>query len=321
MSIRIGVVGVGNIGYHHVRIYNELDYVDYVGIFDVDQKRASKVAEEFNTHTFETYSDLLDSVDALSICASTNFHYSLAKEAIVNGKHLLVEKPITTSYLETKELLSLAETNKVLLHVGHVERFNPVFAELKRVIKDGELGEIIHIIAKRVGGFPPKITSTGVYYDLAVHDVDLIMYMMNDAPESMSVKKINTFSSIVEDSCAVSMSYPNSSAYIQANWITPVKIRNYSVTGTRGHAEVNLINQTIEIFEHNALKEDFEEREFSEFLQKYGELKKRNIVVKRSEPLKNELIHFIKVIHKEEISLMSPDEILRLMFWMDHYED
>jgi len=156
--IKVGVIGVGNMGFHHARIYSQLaenGLVELVGVADINYELALSVAKTFKTRAFKDYRELLELVDAVSIATPTETHKDIALEFINVGKHVLVEKPITLNVNEALELTKKAEENHVVLMVGHVERFNPAVTKLREIVRTGLLGELVTIMAKRVGPFNP----------------------------------------------------------------------------------------------------------------------------------------------------------------------
>jgi UDP-N-acetylglucosamine 3-dehydrogenase len=316
-KLKTAVIGAGNIGFHHCRNYFQSELCEFIGVYDSDSNQLKKVKEAFNCYLFSNLDELIQQKpDAVSICVPTHLHYQVAKKCLENGIHCLVEKPLSTDLNEIDELIDLAAKKNLVLTVGQIERFNPAVKQLKEIIETGILGEIVNIVAKRVGGYPPSLSETGVYFDLAVHDLDIILYLLNEEPEKVTTHKLSIFNSKVDDASSVFIQFKRASAFIQVNWITPVKIRTLSVTGTKGYAELNFIDQKIELFERNADPENFEEKDFHEFLYKFSNPQKKLIQPNKQEPLKNELEHFIKVINKEEELVVKPEQVLQTMKWL-----
>jgi len=316
-KLKTAVIGAGNIGFHHCRNYFQSELCDFIGVFDTDSFRLQKVKDAFNVHAFENLENLIEQKpDAVSICVPTHLHYQIAKKCLENGIHCLVEKPLSTDLSEIDELIHLAAQKNLVLTVGQIERFNPAVKQLKEIIDSGNLGEIVNIVAKRVGGYPPSLSETGVYFDLAVHDLDIILYLLNEEPENLITHKLSIFNSKVDDASSVFIQFKRASAFIQVNWITPVKIRTLSITGTKGYVELNFIDQKIELFERNADPENFEEKDFHEFLHKFSNPQKILIQPEKQEPLKNELEHFIRVINQEEELVVKPEQVLLTIKWL-----
>ena len=165
--MRVGVIGGGAMGQHHIRIYNEMNDVDLVGICDTDRNRAISLANSYNTTPFFDHRELLkQELDAVSVVVPTTLHYSVAMDIIDSGTHLLVEKPIADTLENADKMIHAARDSKVKLMVGHIERFNPAVAKLKEIIDSDMLGKIVSISSRRVGPFNPRIRDVGIIMDL-----------------------------------------------------------------------------------------------------------------------------------------------------------
>ncbi|HKJ33866.1 MAG TPA: Gfo/Idh/MocA family oxidoreductase [Balneolales bacterium] len=319
---KVAVIGVGNIGYHHCRNFNRINEAKLVAVADIDPQRGKSVAQKFGCHYYLDLQELIkwEHPDAISIATPTSTHYEIARMLLFKGIHVLVEKPITTQPEEIEKLISIADNKNLILTVGHVERFNPALQRLKVLIHDGELGEITNIMARRLGGYPSKLTDVGVYYDLAVHDLDIFYYLLQQIPKNIRVHKLNVFSEKFDDSTTIFAEYENTNGIIQVNWITPVKIRQLEITGTRGYAELNYINQSLSLYERNVNPDDFVEQDFHEFLRKYGSLTKKEVSIEKAEPLYLELRNFVRSIKGSEQLVVKPNEVLITMKIMKQYD-
>ena len=129
-QVRIGVIGVGHLGQYHVKHYKTLSNVELIGVFDIDRERSSEISEKFDVKVFDDLNSILEKVDALSIVTNTEHHYKIAEKCLKSKKHVFIEKPITAMIGEADKLLSMAEQNKVLIQVGHIERLNPALLAL-----------------------------------------------------------------------------------------------------------------------------------------------------------------------------------------------
>lgn len=168
--LRIAVVGVGHLGFHHVRKFVAMENVKLSGIYDADSQRLNTVANELEMKAFSSFEELLRSCDAVDIAATTSSHYILAKEALLAGKHVFIEKPITSELHQAKELVALAQEKKLKIQVGHIERFNPVILAVEDDIKDP-----MFIESHRLSTYQPRGTDVPVVLDLMIHDIDLIL--------------------------------------------------------------------------------------------------------------------------------------------------
>jgi UDP-N-acetylglucosamine 3-dehydrogenase len=235
----------------------------------------------------------------VSICVPTSFHYEVAKYCLENKINVLLEKPICLSEKEAEVLFEITKFYNVKFLVGHIERFNPALLRVKEMIKGGELGQIIALMSRRVGGFPPQIKDANVAVDLAIHDIDIANFLLDDYPQEISVKKKRSLIEEREDSVEFFLKYINSSAYIQANWITPVKIRKLCITGTEGYLELDYINQEVEFYKSNYQKFKEITKDFSDYIVKFSEPDKTIISLAKKEPLKEEILYFINCVKND----------------------
>lgn len=173
-KIRTAVVGVGHLGRFHAQKYKALDICDFVGVCDSSKERAVQVAAELNVKSFTNPSELLGKVDAVTIAASTSSHYEVAKLFLQNGIHVNVEKPITSTSIEARELCDLAQKNKLKLQVGHVERFNPALRAARASLRSP-----LFIECHRLAPFKPRSLEVSVMLDLMIHDLDVILSLVN----------------------------------------------------------------------------------------------------------------------------------------------
>jgi UDP-N-acetylglucosamine 3-dehydrogenase len=274
--IRVGVIGAGAMGQHHVRIYSEMENVELVGISDVSDARVKELSEKYDTKGFTDYNELLaKGLDAVSIVVPTTLHMPVGLDVIASGANLLVEKPIADS-LENAEILTRAADDAgVKLMVGHIERFNPAVTKLKEIIDSGLLGKIVSISARRVGPYNPRIRDVGVILDIGVHDIDVISYLYSKRVNevySIAGSDIHSF----EDHAVIVLRYDHEfSGIVETNWLTPHKVRNLTVIGVSGVAYLDYIDQTVELHDREWI---------------------RKAKVEKAEPLKRELEHFIDSI-------------------------
>ncbi|WP_461866391.1 UDP-N-acetylglucosamine 3-dehydrogenase [Thermococcus sp.] len=282
--LRVGVVGVGSMGFHHARVYSELakeGKVELVGVADANLERAKGVSQKFGTISYGDYKELAkEKLDAVSIAVPTSLHKQVALEFIKHGTNILVEKPIAESIESAETIIQAAEREDVILMVGHIERFNPAVLKLKELIERGELGKIVTISAKRVGPMAARIRDVGIIIDLGVHDIDVISYLFDEPIEEVYARAGNVVHPAgVEDHALITLGFRNGSGIVETNWLTPHKIRTLNVVGTGGIAYLDYIEQTLKLYNDEWIKE--------------AKINKR-------EPLRNELEHFIKCVKKKK---------------------
>jgi len=280
--VRVGVVGVGNMGYHHARVYSSLEkngLVKLVGVVDADPQRARRVAEEFGTKAFTDYRGLLgEGVDAVSIAVPTRLHHEVALFFIRNNVHVLVEKPIADTVEKASEMIREAEKQGVILLVGHIERYNPAVRRLKEEIQEGVLGDIVTLSAKRIGPFDPRVSDVSIVIDLAIHDIDIMTYLTDSKPVKVYAKARKIYgNSKADDYAIILITFENGvDGIIETNRLTPYKLRLLNIVGVKGVAQLDYIEQKLVIYDNKYV---------------------RDALVKKDEPLKIEITHFIDCVN------------------------
>ncbi|MBS7288063.1 MAG: Gfo/Idh/MocA family oxidoreductase, partial [Candidatus Freyarchaeota archaeon] len=180
MVIGVGVIGVGSWGRQHARNFASIEKARLVAVCDVKEENARKVGEEYGVNWYVDVDSLLkrEDIDAVSICTPTSTHFELAAKSILSGKHVFVEKPMTSNIEEALKLIEYVEEQGVFLMVGFIERFNPGVSRVIKVLEDGIIGNPVVTISRRVGPFwPDRVEDVGVINDTAIHDVDLARYI------------------------------------------------------------------------------------------------------------------------------------------------
>ena len=173
-KIKVGLIGSGHLGKHHIKHLSKHVDIDFVGFFDTNKEIAKQVSGEFSVKSFENFHQLLDSVDAIHIVTPTNTHYEIAKECLNKKKDVFIEKPITKNTKEACDIIEIAEKNNCIIQVGHIERFNPTVNRLKTVFAQPHYIEI-----ERLAPFQLRGTEVPVVLDLMVHDIDLILSIVD----------------------------------------------------------------------------------------------------------------------------------------------
>ncbi len=294
-AVRVAVIGAGNMGRHHVRNYAELPDAELVGLADINPD-SGKMAAEYGATHFVDYKKMIDTLkpDAVSIAVPTPLHLEVGSYVIERGIHCLIEKPIAYSVKEADTLIGLAEKHQVVFTVGHIERYNPVIQAIKTILDNKTLGKITSIVCQRVGGFPTVEPKTDVIIDLAVHDIDIMNYLLGRHPDALYSHGSRTHHSQKIDSAEILLDYGNASGFIHANWLTPVKIRTISITGSNGYIEGNYITQELVHHKHNM--QATKAGAFSHFVDNLGAAEKEVLKVAFKEPLAIELKAFLSAV-------------------------
>jgi UDP-N-acetylglucosamine 3-dehydrogenase len=289
--VRVGIIGVGVMGFNHARVLAELPYVEVVGLADPDRSQAMRVADALGCAAVADHKTLIGlGLDAAVIAAPTHLHHAIALDCIAAGLHVLVEKPIAPSVEEGGQIVAAARRAGVTLMVGHVERFNPAVQSIKQAI-DGE--QILSIAITRVGPFPPRMSNVGVVIDLAVHDIDLIRWFTESdivevQPQLSSARASREDIALLQFRTASGVL-----AHINTNWLTPFKARTVHVATQEKYVIGDLLTrQVTECFG----------------FQPDGSYSMRHLSVGHAEPLRAELIAFIDAIRTGVAPAVSGEE-------------
>ncbi len=290
----VAVIGCGSWGSNHARIYNDLPNASLVAVADKNEFTSRKIGERYRVEWYTDIDKILErsDIEAVSVCTSTVTHASITSKAIEMGKHVLVEKPMTNTIDEAKSLIKAARGKGVYLSVGFVERFNPAVEEAMRIISRGEVGEVILAHTRRVSRRPPRIGDVGVIKDLAIHDID-VTHQLFGSEARMVFASAGSIAHGFEDYANIVICFDrNRSAFIEANWLTPRKVRSLLITGTEGLVNVEYLSQQV-VLENN-------ERLYQPFLE-YGE------------PLRRELESFVGSVISDEAPRVTGEDGLKAL--------
>lgn len=312
-KLNVAVIGLGNMGQHHTRVYSEMPEVNLTALCDIDEKRGRNLAKKYNSTFYSDYKKMFneEKINAVSIVVPTFLHYKVACEVLDRGVNVLLEKPIAINLREAREIINKAKRKKLKLMVGHIERFNPAIQRLKEMVKNGRIGKIISINIKRVGGLPPQLKNANVVIDLGIHDVDISNYLLGEYPKEVYGFKSKNLITEQEDSAVIMLKYKKASSFIEANWVTPVKIRTLDITGTKAFARLDYINQAITLYERNYLKDDRKYASFSEFVSKFSQADEVRVAMEKAEPLRKELENFVAAVEGQSQFLVDNEEAFR----------
>lgn len=310
--LNLGVIGVGNMGRHHARAYQELDESRLACVADTLEKRGKEIAKLYGAKFYKDYREMLEKedIEALSIAVPTPLHYRVAMEGLLKDKHILVEKPIATSLKQAREIIEEAERRGVVLLTGHIERYNPAVEKVKGMIDKGILGKIVSILAVRVGLFSPGKREEDVITDLAIHDIGVCNFLLGRYPVSVYTKAGSALHSKKIDFASLFLDYEGTNVVIKVNWVTPVKIRRLSITGLKGYLELDYITQRIKFYE-TVYEKTFDS--FGDFIIKFGEPGIRDVRVKFEEPLKLELKDFLGCIRDGGSPKVSRENVFKTL--------
>jgi predicted dehydrogenase len=241
--IRIGVVGAGSLGYHHVRILRDVEGVSLAGFVDDRPERASQVATELGVKAYRDVPSLLEDVDAVTIVVPTPAHFRVAKQALELGKHAFIEKPITTTLDEADELLSIAKRTGAIIQTGHVERFNRAVRAALPYVSGPRFIE-----SERLASFNPRGSDVAVVLDLMIHDIDLILTLVNDTTESITAVGVPVLTPMLDIANARVTFTSGAVANITSSRISRERVRKIRIFQHSGYISLDLGAGTGEFF-------------------------------------------------------------------------
>lgn len=280
-EIRTAVIGVGYLGKFHAQKYSELKNSKLLAVVDKELESAQEVAKQVGCKACTDYRDLLGKVDAVSIVVPTDLHFEIAADFLRHNAHVLVEKPITTTIEEAEQLIVLAESNQRVLQVGHLERFNPAILAIEKEISDTRFIE-----SHRLAPYNPRGTEVSVILDLMIHDIDIILDIVNSDVETIDASGTPVLSNDIDIANA------------------RIVFKNGCVANVTASRVSNKTDRKMRIFQSDAyLSVDFQNRELATYRKGTGEMYPGvpNIDIQKdnfdkSDALKEEIKHFLNCI-------------------------
>jgi predicted dehydrogenase len=241
-KIKVGVVGVGYFGKFHAEKYAKIKEVELVGVVDLDTSRAKEIAKRYRTQPFNHHADLFNKVQAVSIAVPTPFHYSMTKDFFLQGIDVLLEKPISNTLEEADELIELAESRDLIFQVGHLERFNGALSGL-----EGRVQHPWFIESHRLGPFSGRGTEVDVVLDLMVHDIDILLSLVNSKVKQFQAVGIPILTH-TSDVANARIEFENGcTASLTASRVSNEKIRKTWIFQTDGILSIDYLSQTLSL--------------------------------------------------------------------------
>lgn len=277
-KINVAVIGAGRLGSCHARVYKELPQARLVGVCDSEHSKALSVASSLQTKAFFDYKELFSQVQAVSIATPTITHHKIAKEFLSAGINVLVEKPFTTTLKEADTLLESAQKNKRIVQVGHIERFNSAFSVIKPICKEPKFIEV-----HRISGFPGRSLDIGVVLDLMIHDIDIVLGLVNSSIKRIDAVGINVLTQY-EDIANARLTFQNGCvANFTASRISDESMRKIRIFLKNTYISLDYKNEEADIYRKDGDK-----------------ITKESVWIKKEEPLKKEISSFLDcVIHQQ----------------------
>ncbi|MBM2816851.1 MAG: MocA protein [Ignavibacteria bacterium] len=242
-KIKISVIGCGHLGSIHTKLWAANENAELAGIYDIDPARAETISQNFNCKSYSSLEEAIAAADAVTIASPTSEHFQLARLAILQKKHCLIEKPITAQYSEAQELIELAANNNVLVQVGHVERFNPAIAAL-----DSYNLKPVFIEAHRLSQFKPRALDVPVIHDLMIHDIDIVLWLVGSQVESIQANGVSVLSDSI-DICNARITFANGAvANLTASRISARPMRKMRLFQQNAYISIDFSIPEVEVY-------------------------------------------------------------------------
>jgi predicted dehydrogenase len=315
--LKVAVIGTGSLGKEHARLYADLasanrHLLQFAGVHDSNPLAAEKIADKYRVPFFSSLSVAVSAADAFSIVTPTNTHFEIARELLQAGKHVLVEKPMTESSRQAAELVQLAQSKDLILQVGHVERFNPVFKYMESVATEPRFIE-----AHRLSPYPARSTDIGVVLDLMIHDLDVVLAFVKSPVVHVDAVGIPVLSQS-EDIANARLRFANGCvANLTASRVSVERLRKIRVFSSGPMTSyVSLDYRAQEGFIYRIARDGEEESSLlkkllhardSTIVSEFGGKKivREPVPIEKDEPLKLELQSFIRCIREKQIPIVS----------------
>ena len=283
-KIRVGIVGVGYLGTQHARILSYLEEAELKAVADIDFQKALQIGNRHGVSYFENYEEMIDDIDAAVVATDTSAHFAVSENLLRQGKHVLVEKPITETVEQGERLVELAAANNLILQVGHLERFNPAVEAVENLISDPRFIEV-----QRLGSFSARSLDIDVVLDLMIHDLDIILALIKDEVVAIKSQGIHVVSEKT-DIANARLEFRSASRVHQG------KVRKLRIFEPTSYYSIDYIDQEVKIFPLDGRQTDI-----------------KTLKIQKEEPLKKELKNFLDCITSGKCTKVSGEEGLRAL--------
>jgi predicted dehydrogenase len=285
----VGIIGVGTMGKNHVRVYSELKSVDAVGVYDLNARAAGEIGRQHGAEVYSSIDELLAHADAVSVCVPTPFHAGVVRQVFAAKKSILIEKPLCPTAREAQELMQSAPPG-ITIGVGHIERFNPIVAEIKKIS-----GAPVYIEMKRHNPASARVTGSTVVEDLMIHDIDILINLFGMPSDIHSAGS--------QDVCSVLMKCGKIPVSLSASRKSSKKIRMIYIEEEEFTIEGDFMTQEVTIYRKPGQYQFEAERYVQENIIE-------KVMVNKLEPLKRELATFIECVNASTPFPITPGQAI-----------
>lgn len=290
-KVRVGIIGVGYLGMQHARIISYLEEAELEAVADIDFKRALEIGNRHGVKYYQNYEDMLDEIDAGIVSTPTSEHFQISMSLLKNGKHVLVEKPITETIAQAEQLVDLAKKNGLILQVGHLERFNPAVEAVETMISEPKFIEV-----QRLGSFSARSLDVNVVLDLMIHDLDIILALIKDEVGVIRSSGIHVLSEKIDIANARLEFKSGCVATLTASRVHQGKVRKLRIFEPTSYYSIDYIDQEVKVFPLSGRQTDI-----------------KTLKIKKEEPLKKELENFLRCQAEGRPGKVSGEEGLRAL--------
>jgi len=290
-KIRVGIIGVGYLGTQHARILSYLEEAELKAVADIDFQKALQIGNRHGVRYFQNYEEMIDDIDAAVVATDTSAHFSVSMSLLKQGKHVLVEKPITATVEQGEQLVETAAKNNLIFQVGHLERFNPAVEAVENMISEPKFIEV-----QRLGSFSARSLDIDVVLDLMIHDLDIILALIKDEVVAIKSSGIHVVSEKTDIANARLEFKSGCVATLTASRVHQGKVRKLRIFEPTSYYSIDYIDQEVKIFPLDGRQTDI-----------------KTLKIQKEEPLKRELKNFLDCIETGKNTKVSGTEALRAL--------
>jgi predicted dehydrogenase len=290
--LRIAVVGAGNMGANHLRVYSQLRSVDLVGVVESDPAKRNAASELYECRPFADLDDLIGKVDAVSIASPSSSHAEIGALLLERGIACLIEKPLATTRAECQRLIEAADSSGACLMVGHIEQFNPAVRQLAALL--GEAPEIYALDARRMSATSSRIADVDVVLDLMVHDLDIVLSLVGRKVRHVSASGISVEGGGSLDYVTAVLTFDGGTiASLTSSRITQNKVRELTISARTGHIMLHYGTQELTIHRQRLGPDALVQSPLGNYLL---DLSTERVLIRPAEPLSLEIQHFVECV-------------------------